>query len=329
MARVVVVTGATSGVGRACVRAFADDGADVAVLARDGDALAKVVEEVRGRGRRAHAIAVDVADAEAVDRAADEVERELGPIDVWVNSAMTSVFSPVSRMTPEEFRRVVEVTCLGSVYGAMAAVRRMRERNSGHVLQIGSALAFRGIPLQSAYCTAKHGVNGFYDSLRSELIHDGSDVRVSLLHLPAINTPQFRMVRNKLGHHGQPVPPIFQPEVAADAAVWLSHHPKRRELWLAWSTVKTIWGGRLLPSFADWYLARKAYDAQMTDEPWSADAPDYLFTPLPGDPGAHGEFGDMAKERSTQVVLAKHRGLVAAALGVGGSIAALAARRAG
>lgn len=314
MTHTVVVTGASSGVGRACVRAFADDGADVALLARDRQGLDAAAREVAERGRRAYVVQVDVADAAAVEAAAVEVERELGPVDVWVNNAMTSVFAPFLEMTPEEFARVVEVTCLGSVYGTRAALRLMVPRGSGQVIQVGSALAFRGIPLQSAYCTAKHGLNGFLDSVRAELRHEGSSVRVGTVHLPAMNTPQFDVVRNKLGHKGQPVPPIYQPEVAARAVVWLSHHPRRREVWVGVSTVGTIWGGRLAPGLLDRYLGRTGYSSQQTDEPWPADAPDYVFDPVPGDRGAHGDFDDKAHGRSPQLALSMHRRLAGAAV---------------
>lgn len=324
MTRTVVVTGASSGVGRACVRAFADDGADVALLARDLQGLEAAAREVAERGRRAHVVQVDVADAAAVEAAAMEVERELGPIDVWVNNAMTSVFAPFLDMTPEEFARVVQVTCLGSVYGTGAALRRMVPRGSGQVIQVGSALAFRGIPLQSAYCTAKHGLNGFLDSVRAELRHEGSAVRVGSVHLPAVNTPQFDVVRNKLGHRGQPVAPIYQPEVAARAVVWLSHHPRRREVWVGFSTVGTIWGGRLAPGLLDRYLGHTGYASQQADEPWPADAPDYVFHPVPGDRGAHGAFDDEAHGRSAQLALSMHRRLAGAAVlaGVAGWAAA-------
>jgi NAD(P)-dependent dehydrogenase (short-subunit alcohol dehydrogenase family) len=322
--RVVVVTGATSGVGRACARAFADDGADVGLIARDADVLATVVDEIRQRGRRAHPVAVDVADAGAVDAAAEEIERELGPIDVWLNDAMTSVFAEIRDTTPEEFARVVQVTCLGSIYGAMAALRRMSPRERGHIIQIGSALAFRGIPLQAAYCTSKHGLNGFYDALRAELHHQKSGLHVSSVHLPAVNTPQFDVVRNKLGHHGQPVPPIYQPEVAARAAVWISHNPRRREIWLGFSTVATILAARIAPGLLDRYLGRTGYKSQQTKVPWPESKPDYVFTPVPGDRGAHGDFDEQAHERTLQFPLTTHRRWViaGAAAAVAGGLAA-------
>lgn len=319
MSRIVVITGASSGVGRACARAFADDGADVALLARDEEGTAAAAEEVRQRGRRAHVVRVDVADPDAVDAAADEIERELGEIDVWVNDAMTSVFAKFVDTTPAEFRRVVEVTCLGSVYGLHAALQRMLPRDRGQVIQVGSALAFRGIPLQSAYCTSKHGLNGVLDSVRAELLHDKSAVRVGSVHLPAVNTPQFDVVRNKLGRKGQPVPPIYQPEVAADAIVWLSHHPHRREVWVGASTVGTILGNRLFPGLLDRYLGRTGFDSQKTDIPWSEDKPDYVFTPVPGDRGAHGDLDEQAHPRSVQLALSKNRRLVLAGVAAAGT----------
>jgi NAD(P)-dependent dehydrogenase (short-subunit alcohol dehydrogenase family) len=313
MNRVIVITGASAGVGRATARAFAHAGDDVALLARGERGLEAAAEEVRSLGRRALALPVDVADATAVDAAADRVERELGPIDVWVNNAMVSVFSPVARMEPEDYRRVTDVAYLGCVHGSLSALRRMQDRDSGVIVQVGSALAYRSIPLQSAYCAAKHAIVGFTDSLRCELAHDRSHVRVSVVHLPAVNTPQFGWVRNRLPNGGQPVPPIFQPEVAARAIVFAADHP-RRELFVGRSTYLAIWGQRLVPGLLDRYLGRTAYAAQQTDEPVDDGRPDNLAQPLDAenDHGAHGHFDAEAAGWSPALQLSMRRGLVAA-----------------
>jgi NAD(P)-dependent dehydrogenase (short-subunit alcohol dehydrogenase family) len=315
---VVAVTGASAGVGRATARAFARDGADVGLIARGRERLESARREVEELGRRAAVVVADVADAAQVESAAQQIEDELGPIDVWVNNAMTTVFAPVSDTTPEEFRRATEVTYLGSVWGTMAALRRMRPRDSGVIVQVGSALAYRGIPLQAAYCGSKHALQGFLESLRAELLHDGSHVRLTMVQLPALNTPQFTWSRAKLPRAPQPVPPIFQPEVAADAIVWAARHP-RRELMVGWPTVKAIVGNALAPGIADRYLARNGFDAQQTDELVDPDRPDNLFEPVPGDQGAHGPFDDQSRDRSIQLRLAKRRAWL------GGGAAALAA----
>jgi len=261
---VVVVTGASAGVGRATVRAFAREGASLGLIARGEERLESTRRELEGLGCRAVAIAADVADAGRLDSAAAEIEDALGPIDVWVNNAMATVFAPVMDTTPDEFRRATEVTYLGSVWGTMAALRRMRPRDRGVIVQVGSALAYRGIPLQGAYCGAKHALQGFLESLRSELLHDGSNVRVTMVQLPAVNTPQFTWSRSKMPRQSQPVPPIFQPEVAADAVVWAARNPSR-ELLVAWPTIKAVFGNAVAPGLADRYLAKNAYDAQQTD----------------------------------------------------------------
>lgn len=298
--KVVVVTGASSGVGRAIVRAFADEGADIGLIARSIDGLEGAAAEVRASGRRALVLPLDVADAEAVDAAAARVEAELGPIDIWVNNAMTSVFSPVSQMTADEFRRVTEVTYLGYVYGTISALRRMRERDAGTIIQIGSALAYRSIPLQSAYCAAKAAIRGFTDSLRTELLHDGSDIKVSMLQLPAVNTPQFEVVKTRLPGKPQPVPPIYQPEMIAEAVLWAAgHHP--REMVIAWSALKAIIGQKLAPGFVDRYLSKNGYASQQTDEPASPDRLDNLYQPVPGDQGAHGAFDARARTWAPQL----------------------------
>jgi NAD(P)-dependent dehydrogenase (short-subunit alcohol dehydrogenase family) len=303
---IVAVTGASAGVGRATARAFARAGAHVGLIARGRERLESARREVEELGHRAAVVEADVADAAQVEAAAQQIEDELGPIDVWVNNAMTTVFAPVTDTTPEEFRRATEVTYLGSVWGTMSALRRMRPRDSGVIVQVGSALAYRGIPLQAAYCGGKHALQGFLESLRAELLHEGSHVRLTMVQLPALNTPQFTWSRAKLPRAPQPVPPIFQPEVAADAIVWAASHP-RRELMVGWPTVKAIVGNALVPGIADRYLARTAFDAQQTDQAIDPDRPDNLFEPVPGNQGAHGPFDDQSRTRSIQLRLAKHR----------------------
>ena len=295
-ASVVVVTGASAGVGRAVVRAFAARGASVGLLARGRDGLDAAAGEVRAAGGRAVTVPLDVADADAVEQAASIVETELGPIDVWVNNAMVSVFAPVAELSAAEVRRVTEVTYLGYVHGTLAALARMRGRDRGTIVQVGSALAFRAVPLQAAYCGAKHAIEGFTASLRCELHHDRSGVRVTSVHLPAINTPQFDWVRSRLPHRAQPVPPIFQPEVAAEAIVWAASRAPR-ELKVGWPTVRAVYLDRLMPGALDRYLAAQGLDAQQTDEP-AEPRPDNLDDPLPGDAGAHGRFDADARPTS-------------------------------
>jgi NAD(P)-dependent dehydrogenase (short-subunit alcohol dehydrogenase family) len=323
--QVVVITGGSAGVGRATARAFAAEGAAVALLARGLERLEAAAQEVEHLGGRGFHLAVDVADPDALERAADRIEDELGPIDIWVNNAMATVFSPVAELTPEEYRRVNDVTYLGSVWGTMAALRRMRPRDRGTIVQTGSALAYRGIPLQSAYCGAKHALEGFFDSLRTELLHDGSRVKLIAVHLPALNTPQFLWGRTKLPREPQPVPPIFQPEMAAEAIVYAARHP-RREFFVGWPTVMAVVGNKVAPGFVDHYLARTGFDAQETDRPLEPGRPDNLFEPVAGEVGAHGPFDDTAKPRSFQFWITKHR---RALLAGGAAFAALvaAARR--
>jgi NAD(P)-dependent dehydrogenase (short-subunit alcohol dehydrogenase family) len=309
---VVVITGASAGVGRATAQAFGRRGARVGLLARGRDGLEGAKAEAESAGAKALVLPVDVSDAQAVEAAAGEVEERFGPIDVWVNNAMVSVFSPVKEMTAEEFRRVTEVTYLGTVYGTLAALKRMLPRNRGSIVQVGSALAYRGIPLQSAYCGSKHAIQGFTESLRSELIHDRSDVQLTMVQMPALNTPQFGWVRSRLPRKPQPVPPIFQPEVAAEAIVWAAQH-RRNELWVGWPAVKAIWGNKLIPRELDYYLARTGYDSQQTDEPVDQDRKDNLWEPLPGDHGAHGSFDNRAHRRSYQWWANTHRGGLALA----------------
>jgi len=329
---VVVITGSSAGVGRATAREFAARGDAVALLARGEAALEGAAHEVRERGGRALPIATDVADAAQVEEAAERVTAELGDIDVWVNCAMASVLAPIWEIEPDEFRRVTEATYLGQVNGTMAALRRMRPRDAGAIVQVGSALAYRGIPLQSAYCGAKHAIRGFTDSVRTELMHEGSNVHITTVHLPAVNTTQFRMVRTRMPRKPRPVAPVYQPEVAARAIVWASDHPRRRELWVGGSTVMTILGTRLLPgALVDRYLARTGFDGQQTPEPVSEERRhrDYLFEPLPGDHGAHGDFDGEASDRSAGLWLAEHRKLLAGAgvLGAAGAAAAAVAVR--
>lgn len=312
--RVVVITGASAGVGRAAVQAFARAGCKLGLLARSRERLEAAALEVRRLGGQALAIEVDVADAAQVEAAAARIEVALGPIEVWVNNAMASVFAPLTRVSSDEFRRVTEVTYLGTVYGTMAALRRMLPRNRGVIIQVGSALAYRSIPLQSAYCGAKHAILGFTDSLRSELLHDRSGVRVTMVQMPALNTPQFGWVRSRLPHRAQPVPPIFQPEVAARAIVWSATHC-RRELNVGMSAVKAIWGQKFIPGLLDRYLARVGYSGQQTDEPADPDRPDNLYAPVGGaEIGAHGRFDARARRHCAQLWIAMHRGWVALAV---------------
>jgi NAD(P)-dependent dehydrogenase (short-subunit alcohol dehydrogenase family) len=282
---------------------------------------------VEAAGSEAIPVPTDVGDARQVEAAAERIERELGPIDVWVNDAMTSVFAPLWEIEPEEFRRTTEVTYLGAVYGTMAALRRMRPRDRGTIVQVGSALAYRGIPLQSAYCGAKHALQGFTESLRCELLHGHSQVKVTMVQLPGLNTPQFDVVRSRLPQKAQPVPPIYQPEVAARAIVWAAAHPERRETWVGGSTAVTLIGNKLAPGLADRYLARTAFKSQQTGEP-EENRPDNLMDPVPGDHGAHGRFDARAHERSYQVFAARYRRVLllaagAAAVAFGGIASAL------
>ncbi len=317
---VVVVTGASAGVGRAVVRRFAREGAHVALLARGRDGLEGAARDVEQAGGRALVLPTDVASWEQVDAAARQAEEAFGPIDVWINNAMASVFSPVREMRADEYRRVTDVTYLGSVHGTLAALERMLPRNRGSIVQVGSALAYRGIPLQSAYCGAKHAIQGFIDSLRCELLHDGSAVRLAHVHLPAMNTPQFGWVKSRLPNKAQPVPPIYQPEVAAEAICWAAHN-ERREIWVGMPTVKAILGNRLAPGLLDRYLAASGFESQQTDEPEDPSRPDNLWEPVAGDHGAHGTFGEGAIAGSPQLWASLHR----APLTVGGLLAAGAA----
>ncbi len=304
---VVVVTGASAGVGRAIACEFASHGAAVGLLARGRDGLDGARRDVERAGGRALVVPTDVSDEAQVERAAALVEERLGPIDIWVNNAMVSVLSPVSEMTAADFRRVTDVTYLGYVFGTMSALRRMVPRDRGVVVQIGSALAYRAIPLQSAYCAAKHAVQGFTESLRCELIHEHSRVRLTTVQLPAVNTPQFSWIKSRMPHHPQPVPPIYQPEVIARAVYWAAHH-RRREFSVGYPTVRAILGDKFIPGLLDYYLAWVGYDAQQTSEPVDPDRPNNLYEPLPGDHGAHGRFDQGAITVSLQSWANRYRG---------------------
>jgi NAD(P)-dependent dehydrogenase (short-subunit alcohol dehydrogenase family) len=323
--KVVVVTGASAGVGRATALAFARQGAALGLIARGRERLEAARREIERVGGKAIVLPADVADQEAVESAAARAEAELGPIDVWVNNAMASIFAPTWEITAEEFRRSTDVTYLGSVWGTMAALRRMRPRDHGTIVQVGSALAYRGIPLQAPYCGAKHALQGFLESLRTELMHEGSHVRLTMVQLPALNTPQFSWSRTKMPRHPQPVPPIFQPEVAANAIVWAAAHPGR-QLSVGWPTVKAILGNAVAPWYADRYLARTGFDSQQLDEPVEPGRPDNLFEPVPGDFGAHGRFDERAKPRSVQLWARTHAVVVTASAAALAGLAALTAR---
>ena len=322
---VVVVTGASAGLGRAIVREFAAHGAHIGLIARGVDGLEGARREVAEAGGRALVLPCDVADPKAVEEAAQRVERELGPIDVWVNNAMLGALCQFQDMTPEEFRRITEVTYLGQVWGTMAALKRMLARDRGVIVSVGSALAYRSIPLQSAYCGAKHAIRGFMDSIRSELIHNQSQVKLSAVHMPALNTTQFGWVLNRMARRPQPVPPIFQPEVGARAVYYAAHHP-RREFYVGRSSVMAIEGNKVAPEILDEYLARTGYDSQQYGGAPDPARRDNLWAPIPGDHGAHGDFDERASGHSVQLWLNTHRKWVAiglaAAAGVAGAITA-------
>jgi short-subunit dehydrogenase len=328
MTKVVVVTGASAGVGRATVEEFARQGYDVALLAREPERLERVAGELQSRyGIRALAIPTDVADADAVDRAATRTEEELGPIDVWVNVAMATVFAPVSKLTAKDVERGTQVTYLGQVHGMMAALSRMRSRNRGTIVNVGSALAYRSVPLQSVYCGAKFAIRGFTDALRSEIIHDRLNIRLTMVNLPAVNTPQFDWALNKMGVKAKPVAPIFEPEIPARAIFFAATH-KRRELWVGFPTVKAILANRIAPGLIDHYLASAGYKGQLTNVPLASDAPANLYEPVSGNYGAHGRFDDESKSRSWEVFTDRHRSAfwTLAAVGLLGGLHLLAKR---
>jgi short-subunit dehydrogenase len=315
---VVVVTGASAGVGRATVRAFARRGARIGLLARGKDGLEGAKRDVESLGGKALVLPTDVSDPDQVERAATAVEETFGPIDVWVNNAMVSVFSPVKEMTADDYRRVTEVTYLGFVHGTLSALRRMLPRDRGIIVQVGSALAYRGIPLQSAYCGAKHAIQGFTESLRAELIHDKTNVKITMVQMPGMNTPQFGWVKSRLPGKPQPVPPVYQPEIAADAIVWAAHH-YRREWYVGGSTAVVVTANKVAPGFGDWYLGKTGVRSQQRKEPADPNRPYNLYEPVPGDHGAHGEFDRIAHGFSLQLWSAQHRNWLA----LGGILGAL------
>lgn len=322
--RVVVITGASAGVGRATAQAFAREGARIALIARGNAGLEGAQRDVRSLGGESVVIPLDVADAAGMEKAAEKIEQELGPIDVWVNNAMASVFSPIKEMSADEFKRVTEVTYLGYVYGTLVALKRMLPRDRGIIIQVGSALAYRGIPLQAPYCAAKHAIQGFVDSLRCELLHDKSRVRVTMVEMPALNTPQFGWVKSRLPRKAQPVPPIFQPEVAAEAIVYASHRP-RREILVGMPTVAAIGVNKIAPGLLDHYLARTGYDSQQHDGAEDQYRPNNLWEPVDADKdhGAHGRFDSRATFHSPQLWSTMHRcWLAVGALVLAGAVVA-------
>jgi NAD(P)-dependent dehydrogenase (short-subunit alcohol dehydrogenase family) len=318
----VVVTGGTAGVGRATVREFARNGANVAILARGQDRLQAAKKEVEELGREPLAISVDVSDAEAVEKAADRIERELGQIDIWVNNAFAGIFARFLDVTPEEYERVTAVTYLGQVNGTRAALKRMMPRNRGSVVLVGSALAYRGIPLQSAYCGAKHAIQGLIDSVRSELIHDAPGVHISMVQLPGLNTPQFEWIRAKLPGKPRPIGKVFQPEVAA-RAIYFAAHSDRKEIEVGYPTVESIWGDKVASAWLDDYLAEVGFTGQQSPEPVSPDRKDNLFEPVPGDYAAHGRFDSEAHEDSPELWASMHKKQIG--LAALGAVAATAA----
>ncbi|MDS0298752.1 SDR family oxidoreductase [Halogeometricum sp. S1BR25-6] len=318
---VVVITGSSSGIGRATAHEFAEDGARVALLARNEERLENAKAEVEERGGKALAIPTDVSEYDEVEAAAERVEEEFGPIDTWVNAAMATVFGEFTEVEPEEFERATDVNYLGFVNGSHVALNRMVPRDSGTLVQVGSALSYRGIPLQAAYCGSKFAIRGMTDSIRTELLHDDSDVHVTTVHLPGVNTPQFDQVKLHVDKLPRPVAPVFQPEVAADSIHWAAHH-ERREVYVGRSTVKTIWGNKIAPWLVDRLLAKQGYSGQFRDEDVPDDYEDYLFEPKSGDRGTHGSFDDEAEAGSVQLTLTKHREALGAVLGVLALVAA-------
>ncbi|MDD7813411.1 SDR family oxidoreductase [Mycobacterium sp. CSUR Q5927] len=332
MTHTVVVTGASAGIGRAVAQQFGARGDNVALLARGEAGLRGAASDVKEAGGTALPIPTDVADHAAVEAAADRVEAELGPIDIWVNVAFTSVFAPFSEIRPAEFKRVTEVSYLGFVYGTMVALARMKPRDRGAVVQVGSALGERSIPLQSAYCGAKHAVNGFTESVRCELLHEGSKVNITIVQMPAVNTPQFSWVLSRLPRHPQPVPPIYQPQLVARAVLHAADHPRHKQYWAGESTVATLLAQKIAAPLLDRYLARTGYDSQQTSEYIDGTAVQNLWEPVDAatDHGARGVFDDSSHAHSPQIWASRHAGLVATAataLGVAGAGVLAAARR--
>lgn len=321
---VVVITGASAGLGRAIAHEFAKNGARIALIARGKERLEAAKKEVEDLGGEAITFAIDVADAEQLEAAAALVNDKWGGIDVWVNNAMVGVLSPVKEMKADEYKRVTEVTYLGQVYGAQSALKRMLPKDRGTIVFVGSALAYRGIPLQSAYCGAKHATQGFYDSLRSELMHDKSNVKITMVQLPAMNTPQFDWMRNRMPNKPRPMGTIYQPEAAARTIYHAAHNPDR-EYKVGFSTLQAVIGNKILPGLGDWVLARTGYDGQQSEEPAGKDQPDNLFEPAPGNFGTHGRFDSKAKDRSTVGWLGRHQSVptAAAAILVGAVIAGI------
>jgi short-subunit dehydrogenase len=303
--KVIVITGAGAGVGRATARAFGKLESKVGLIGRGADRLETAKQEIEKLGGKALVLACDVADPEAVENAAERVEQEFGPIDIWVNNAMVTVFAPFKAITASEFKRVTEVTYLGQVYGTMSALKRMIPRNSGTIVQVGSALADRSIPLQSAYCGAKHAIRGFTDSIRSELVHDNCNVHLTMVQLPAMNTPQFDWSRSKMPEKAQPVPPIYEPEIAADAIVWAAFH-KKREMYVGASTCKAMYFNKFFSGLIDKYLGISGYNAQQTNEPENPDRPDNLFGTVPRDVAAHGRFTEKSRNYSPELWCSKN-----------------------
>jgi short-subunit dehydrogenase len=313
--KVVVITGASAGIGRATAWEFAKQGAKVALLARGMEQLEATKKEVEAYGGKALIIQCDVAHANQVEAAAEQTERELGEIDVWVNNAMASVFAPFKEVSPEEFKRVTEVTYLGTVYGAKAALKRMLPRDKGAIVFVGSALAYRGIPLQSAYCGAKHGIQGFYDSLRSELMHDKNNIKTCMVQLSGVNTTQFEWVLSKLPNKPKPMGKVYQPEVAARAIVFAAAH-NRREIFVGYPTFEAIIGNKIAPWLGDYVLSKNGYKGQQTNEPVEQDRKDNVWEPVPEDRGSHGTFDDIAAKKSYTLWASMNRNIIRAVAGL-------------
>jgi len=305
LGKVVVVTGSSAGLGKAIALGFAQEGAHIALMSRNQQRLEKVKIEIESLGVKALVCPLDVADASMVEKEAQRIEDTLGPIDIWINNAMVSVLSPTKAMAPEEFKRVTEVNYLGTVYGTLSALKRMQKRNQGVILQIGSVLSYRGIPLQAAYCASKHAIQGFLDSLRAELLHDGSKIQVSMIQMPALNTPQFDWIKSRMPKKPQPVPPIFQPEVGVQAVLWAAGH-ECRELNVGFHSSLFIFGNKFFPGFGDWYLSKNGYKSQQTQDIEDPQRPDNLWHSVDGDFGTHGRFDKQAKDKSRYFWIQTH-----------------------